>query len=228
MTNYSKWSHKIYPWLHPSHPPLLCSHIITNTPPYLPPCYLNVSISIGLINTSLFRCLCVCLCLNRLLGCGEREEGWCIGMISALLFFFFWFSIIYESLSLSLCLWSIIISLPSLILSFHFFLIHHCCVCVCVWLWIMQWPFHWHGPAWPSLDTTELNRIHHNNICLLPSQTGKHTFVCLSVYNRNASVYRWGYVERKLQSADAGKRRGGGGLDRQCEKTTRLFRSLRS
>lgn len=129
-----------------------------NFPP--PRHYLNVSISIGLINTSFFRCLC----LSSVLACCGREDGWWIGMESGLLVFWFGFNIISESFSFSVCLWSIIIYLLSLILSLRFPLIHHCWVCLRQRLWIMQWPFHWRSPAWPSLDTTGLNSIHHNNI----------------------------------------------------------------
>lgn len=139
----------------------------------------------------------------------------------------FCFNIILESSSRSVCFWSIIISLLSLILSLRFPLIHHRWVCVRQPLWIMRWPFHWHGPGWPSLDTTGLNSIHHNSIRLVPSQAGMH--MCLSVWvykTLKATVYGWGCIDRSMQTADAGRQGGGGGgLDSRCEKTTRLFRS---
>ncbi len=171
-------------------PPSLPHH----TPP-LPP-YLNVSISIGLINTFLFRCLCVCLCLCSALGCcrGRGRMMYWNGKWAVVLFFRF--KIISESSSRSVCLWSIIISLRSLILPLCVPLIHHRWVCVRQRLWIMRWPFRWHGPAWPSLDTTGLNSIHHNSIRLVASQAGMHG--CLSVWvcktKQKKPLYRDGDV----------------------------------
>lgn len=170
--------------------------------------------------------VCLCLCLNSVLGCCEREEGWCIGMISALFFLFQYHLWISYSLFMPL-IHHYLSPLSNSLFPFPSNPSSVCvCVCECAQLWMMQWPFRWHGPAWPSPDTTGLNSIHHNSIHLLPSQAGKHTFVCLGVKSKNATVYRREFIEKNMhKSADAGRQRGGGGLDRQCEETTRLFRS---
>lgn len=116
--------------------------------------------------------------------------------------FLFQYHLWIFSLSLSLCvhLWSIIISLLSLILALEFPLIHHPWVCVRQRLWIMQWPFHWHGPAWPSLDTTGLNSIHHKNHLSGPNRDWPAECMFVPMYYTEKPLY--------MQTAEAGRQNG--------------------
>lgn len=112
-----------------------------------PPLYLNVSISMELINTSCFRCLCVPVVCFGMLGEGGGMMYW-MGKWSVVLFFCF--NITSESFSLCVCVWSIITPPPhSLILSLRSdsdpSLLG---VCARQRLWIMQWPF---PLTWPRL-----------------------------------------------------------------------------